>query len=63
MLSDEQFVEGAFNPSAKIKITGNTTSGTEIELKKNFEKKKKLWLNCYAETDGVETTVESFSIK
>ena len=63
MLSDEQFVEGAFNPSAKIKITGNTTSGTEIELKKNFEKKKKLWLNCYAETNGVETTVESFSIK
>ena len=62
MLSDEQFIEGAFDTNAKVKISGTATSGEEINIRRGFERDKILWLNCYATESEREATIETFSI-
>ena len=61
-ISDKQFINGSFNPSAKVKISGSTDVNDEISTKNDFEKDDIVYLNCYSTVDNVEATIDTFNI-
>ncbi len=61
-ISDKQFINGDFDPSAKIKVFGNTNVNDEISTKNDFEKDDIVYLNCYSTIDNVEATIDTYSI-
>ena len=63
-ISDKKFIDGAFDPSANIKIEDIVASGTTVtKTVEGIGLEKMVWVNCYAVTAGNTATIDDFSVK